>query len=100
MNASVTTASAPAATTAAKAKVKKIVKKIASATASPSGVVLKRAFPSLDADGLKLVRRHLRKALRNKEAPAFRFHKIGTRWVFPTNRDVAKARETVKPYLS
>lgn len=67
--------------------------------ATADGIVLKRAFSGQDADGLKLIRRHLRKALRNKENPQFRFHKIGTRWVFPSTRDVAKAREVVKPYL-
>lgn len=88
--------------------VKKIVKKQAAspvvvakaASAAASGTVLKRAFPEQNADGLKLIRRHLRKALRRAESPQFRFHKIGTRWVFPTSRDVQKAREEVKPYLS
>jgi len=74
--------------------------KSAPTKAQVNGVVLKKAFPDQDADGLKLIRRHLRKALRNKEAPLFRFHKIGSRWVFPSSRDVSKARETVKPYLS
>jgi hypothetical protein len=68
--------------------------------AQVNGTVLKRAFPDQNAEGLKLIRRHLRKALRNKEAPQFRFHKIGTRWVFPSARDVATARATVKPYLA
>lgn len=61
-----------------------------------SGIVLKVAFPKLDDEGRKTLRRHLRKALRDKEAPQFRFHKIGTRWVFPTAKDVATARQVAK----
>lgn len=83
------------ATPAVKAEKAKAVAK-----AQVNGTVLKKAFPDQDADGLKLIRRHLRKALRRDENPQFRFHKIGTRWVFPTTRDVSKAREEVKPYLS
>lgn len=62
-----------------------------------NGIVLKRAFPGQDADGLKLVRRHLRKTLRADGT--FKFHKIGTRWVFPSKRDVEAARKAVAPYL-
>ena len=77
----------------------KSTQKAATKVSAPvDGIVLKRAFPGQDADGLKLVRRHLRKVLRADGK--FKFHKIGSRWVFPTSRDVAAAREAVKPYLS
>jgi len=67
-------------------------------TAEVSGTVLKVAFPKLDDEGRKTLRRHLRQALRSqgvfKDAPGqFRFHKIGSRWVFPTAKDVAAARK-------
>ena len=65
--------------------------------ANGEGIVLKVAFPELDAEGLKTLRRHLRQALRSqgafKDQPAqFRFHKINSRWIFPTTRDVKAAR--------
>ena len=68
-----------------------------SSPANDNGIVLKRAFPGQDSDGLKLVRRHLRKTLRADGT--FKFHKIGSRWVFPTKRDVEAARKAVQPYL-
>lgn len=79
-------ATAPKAAKAAKVTV----------SAETSGIVLKVAFPKLDDEGRKTLRRHLRRALRDKEAPQFRFHKIGTRWVFPTAKDVAMARTVAK----
>lgn len=61
------------------------------------GTVLKRAFPDKNADQLKTLRRYLRKALRADAG--FKFHKIGTRWVFPTAKDVAAARIIAKDVL-
>lgn len=85
------------------AKAKKVTKVAAkaapvkAAAANDNGIVLKKAFPAQDAEGLKLIRRHLRKTLRADGA--FKFHKIGTRWVFPTARDVTAARKAVEAYL-
>lgn len=78
---------------------KKVAAKAAPAVkAAVSGTVLKKAFPTQDADGLKLIRRHLRKVLRADGS--FKFHKMGSRWVFPRASDVSKAREVVKEYLA
>jgi len=79
-------------------KAKTVAKSAAApATQSADGIVLKKAFPSQDADGLKTIRRHLRKTLRADGS--FKFHKIGTRWVFPTKRDVEAARKAVAAYV-
>jgi hypothetical protein len=85
---------APAAKAVAVAVPAKAAK--AAPTQASDGIVLKVAFKDLDAEGLKTLRRHLRRALRDKDAPQFRFHKLGTRWVFPTARDVQVAREIRK----
>lgn len=44
---------------------------------------LKVAFPGLDAEGLKTLRRKMRAAIRAKSEPGkvLASHKIGTRWV-------------------